>query len=159
MSELTLEIKALSRRLTKLCGGQESAMLIDGMPLDRHQTLSDYGNPKSDLVIRADVLALMEADCGQPLVTSRLARHTGHLLVKLPPGARDIVDLGRVTGRAMKEVGEVFAGLGQSLDDGVLSHVEGTDVAREIDEAIVMLATLKLMVEERVRRDAGGERR
>jgi hypothetical protein len=46
-------------------------------------------------------------------------------LVELPPGAREVTDLGRVTGRAMKEVSDVFGAIGKSLDDGVLAAAEG----------------------------------
>jgi hypothetical protein len=92
-----------------------------------------------------DVVLDLETACGEPLVSQYLAARTDHVLVKLPEGARDVTDLGRVTGRAMKEVGEVFADLGQMLDDGVLSSVEDQKLETDIDEAIVMLVTMKLM--------------
>lgn len=141
-------LKAATRRLVEACGGQESAVLIPGMTIERHQTFSEAGSLKHpDRFLRVDVAALMEADCGLPLVTQEMAKATGHVLVKLPAIARSNSPLGRITGQAMKEVAEVFSSLGTALDDETLEADEAGRVMTEIDEAIEKLLALKLQVE------------
>lgn len=137
-------LKAATRRLVEACGGQESAALIPGMPISRHQSFSEAGNAAHpDRFLRIDVAAMMEADCGLPLVTAEMAKATGHVLVPLPAVAATDTPLGRITAQAMKETSEVFVRLGDFLDDGTLDSVEGSHLEREIDEAIVKLLALK----------------
>lgn len=142
-----LSLKAAFRRLVEACGGQESAILIPGMPIQRHQAISEYGKVDHAGHARIDVIALMEADCGRPIVTEHLARATNHVLVPLPAVVASRSPLGKVTGAAMKETSEVFARLGQFLDDGVLSSAEGRALDREIDQAVVKLLALKAQID------------
>ena len=138
-------LKAATRRLVEACGGQESAVLIPNMPINRHQSFSEAGNAAHpDRFLRIDVAALMEADCGLPLVTAEMAKATGHMLVKLPDVPGHLGALGRVTAEALKEVGDVFSTLGQQLADGVLTRAEGPQLDAEIDEAIAKLLQMKL---------------
>lgn len=137
-------LKAATRRLVEACGGQESAALIPGMPISRHQSFSEAGNAAHpDRFLRIDVAALMEADCGLPLVTAEMAKATGHVLVPLPAIAATATPLGRITAQAMKETSEVFVRLGDFLEDGTLDSAEGGHLEREIDEAILKLLALK----------------
>lgn len=141
-------LKAATRRLVKVCGGQESCVLIAGIGTTRHQYFSEVGQvERATEFLRLDRVALMEADCGQPILTEQLARATGHVLVRLPEIARSGLPLGRVTGEAMKEVSDVFGKLGAFLDDGVISAVEGSQLDIEIDEAIVKLLALRAQVD------------
>jgi hypothetical protein len=150
-TKYSLALKAAFRRLVEACGGQESVILIPGMPLKRHQALSEYGNIDEPGQARIDVIALMEADCGKPLVTELLARATHHVLVPLPAVVGSHNPLGRVTGAAMKETSEVFAKLGKFLDDGKLSAAEGRQLDKEIDQAVIQLLALRAQVD----REAG----
>jgi hypothetical protein len=143
-------LKAVWRELVKLIGSEALASRstrVSAVQVGRYGSVIEEFE---ETFAPIDIVADLEAEVG-PLVTRELARLTGHLLVQLPPGARDVADLGRVTGRAMKEVGDVFAAMGKSLDDGVLQHAEGAQLLTEIDEAMTMLATLRLMVVERMR--------
>lgn len=146
-STFSLSLKAAFRRLVEACGGQESAILIPGMPIQRHQALSEYGKIDHPGQARIDVIALMEADCGKPLVTELLARATHHVLVPLPAVVGSHNPLGRVTGAAMKETSEVFAKLGQFLDDGKLSATEGRKLDKEIDDAVIRLLALRAQID------------
>ena len=142
---LTTEaLKAATRRLVKACGGQESCALIAGIGTVRHQHFSEVGAPdRPTEFLRLDRVMLMEADCGQPIITDVLARATNHRLVPLPLIASTRTPLGRVTAQAMKETADVFVRLGGFLDDGVLNATEGAQLDREIDEAILKLLALK----------------
>lgn len=140
-------LKAATRRLVSECGGQESAALIEGMPITRHQSFSEAGSPAHpDRMLRVDVAVLLEADCGKPLVTAAMAKANGYALVSLHRVLAGRDPLGRITAQAMKETSEVFVRLGQALDDGVLSSAEGAHLDREIDEAIDKLLALKAQV-------------
>lgn len=140
--------KAGFRRLVKACGGQESCVLIEGIGISRHQHFSEVGQiDRPADWLRIDRVALMEADCGQPIVTELMARATGHVLVKLPEIGAEHGALGRVTGQALRETSEVFAKLGEFMADGTLSRVEGATFGREVDEAVIMLLQLKAQVE------------
>ncbi len=149
-SALSLSLKAAFRRLVEACGGQESAILIPGMPIQRHQALSEYGRVNESQQARIDVIALMEADCGRPIVTEQLARASGHVLVALPAVVATRSPLGKVTGAAMKETSEVFAKLGAFLDDGELSPAEARKLDKEIDDAVVKLLELKAQIDHTV---------
>lgn len=149
-----IALKAATRRLVEACGGQESAALIPGMPITRHQSFSEAGHPAhADRFLRIDVATMLEADCGLALVTAEMAKATGHVLVPLPRIAATRSPLGRITAQAMKETSEVFARLGGFLEDGVLSSNEGAQLDREIDEAIEKLLALKAQVDF----EAGGD--
>jgi len=151
---VAMKLKAATRRLIEACGGQESAVLIPGMPISRHQSFSEAGNAaQPDRFLRIDVAALMEADCGRPLVTAELARATGHVLVPMPSIAAQRSPLGKITAQAMRETSEVFAGMGQALEDGVLTAIEGAQLDREIDEAIEKLLALRAQVDFEAGRD------
>lgn len=140
------ELKAATRRLVKRCGGQESCVLIDGIGTKRHQGFSDAGSmaePHAETFLRLDRVALLEADCGDPVITATLARATGHVLVRLPDAAAMGAGLGRVTAEALKECSDMFGKLAVFLDDGTLSAVEGAQFDLECDEAIAAVLALK----------------
>jgi hypothetical protein len=143
-TSVPMKLKAATRRLIEACGGQESAVLIPGMPIARHQSFSEAGSAaQPDRFLRIDVAALMELDCGQPLVTAELARASGHVLVPLPRIAAQRSPLGRITAQALKETSDVFSRLGGFLEDGTLTFAESTQLDKEIDEAIEKLLALK----------------
>ena len=143
-----LSLKAAVRRLVKACGGQEACALMPGMPKNkRPQAFSDYGNPRKPDMLPLRLLPIMEADCGQPIVSDVLAAVTGHKLVPLPLIASQRNALGRITFEALKETSEVFARLGASLEDGSISSAEGAMLDSEIDEAIVKLLALRAQID------------
>lgn len=145
----------LKRRFDKLLelnGGQTEVVtlkLTRGGQTDfsRWASTNDEHVDETPRFAPADVILDLEAACGEPLVSAYIAQQTNHVLVKLPDPVRDVTDLGRITGKAMKEVGDVFSDMGKMLDDGVLKAVESETLARDIDEAMVMLVTLKMMAQ------------
>jgi len=140
-------LKTVFRELVKRIGGNVHASSITRV---RHQEISNYGSAEPDYAERfapIDVIADLESEVG-PIVTRELARLSNHMLVPLPQVARSGTPLGRITARAMKETAEVFVRMGELLDDGVLSKVEGAQLRSEIREAMVALATLDLQVEQ-----------
>jgi hypothetical protein len=153
-----LGLKGAWRDLVQRVGSKARAARISRV---RDTQIDRYSSPDEEHLSTfapIDIVADLEAEAG-PLVTRELAALCGYLLVELPAGVEDVTDLGRITGQAMKEVGEVFSTMGQSLDDGVFTSVESTALVREINEAMVMLATLKLRVEAKALWDQSGRER
>lgn len=141
-----LALKAATRALIKRCGGSVAAAAVTRVG---QQAISEYGNAGPDHEARfipIDIVADLEGEVG-PVLTTELARLSGHVLVRLPDVARSGLPLGRVTGEAMKEVSDVFGKLGQFLEDGVISKVEGAQLDAEVDEAIIKLLALRAQID------------
>src|SRR5690606_14850348 len=98
----------------------------------------------------ADVIADLEAACGHPIVTRKLAELCGHVLVPLPvvPGSNALLD--QVTGKALMEVGQVFSRLGEARADGTICGDEANSLKREIAEAVTMLLKLDRAIDASV---------
>jgi hypothetical protein len=79
-----------------------------------------------------------------------LARLVGCVLVRLPDVALSGTRLGRLTGQAMKETADVFATLGDALDDSELTPAELVNLERQIDEAQEKLEMLRLQARAEV---------
>ena len=147
-------LKTVFRELVKRIGGVGHASSLTRV---RHQEISNYGSAEADYAERfapIDVVADLESEVG-PVVTRELARLSNHILVPLPQVARNGTPLGRITAKAMKETAEVFVRMGELLDDGVLTKVEGAQLRTEIREAMVALAMLELQVDQETKGVSG----
>lgn len=143
-------LKAATRRLLAEAGGPVDAARATRVD---HQGLSRYGNSGADhdeRFIPADVIADIEAECGQPIVTRKLAELSGYLLVPVPRVALSGTALGAITASSLKETSDVFVAIGDSLGDGRISQEDADRISREIDEAMAKLAALKLQVQAEV---------
>jgi hypothetical protein len=139
-------IKAATRQLINAAGGAVAAATATR---GDHQSISRYGSAHPDNADRfmpIDVLADLESECEQPVLTKELARLSGHLLVPVPQVARSGTALGMITAAALKETSEVFVALAEGMGDGKLSAADAAHIGREIDEAFAKLAALKLQV-------------
>ncbi|WP_173087330.1 phage regulatory CII family protein [Devosia sp. 1635] len=148
------KLKAATRQLISTSGGPVDAARVTRVD---HQGLSRYGSTNEDHAERfmpADVIADIEAECGQPIVTRKLADLAGYLLVPVPQVARTGTVLGAVTAATLKETSDVFVALGESLGDGTVSQADAERIGREVDEAMAKLAALKLQVEDEAGRAA-----
>ena len=137
-------LKHVTRELIDSFGAQKAAAALVRV---EQSELSDYGNiSRLDRWMPLDVVADLESKVG-PIVTRQLAELTGHVLVRLPSVNGGDLRLMQVTAEALKEVSEVFAKLAGFLEDGTLSAVEGAQLDREIEEAIVKLLQLKAQID------------
>ncbi|MCL8385495.1 phage regulatory CII family protein [Xanthobacter aminoxidans] len=137
-----LTLKGATRRLVEACGGVESASAVTRTGF---QTLSKYGLPKEIVFVPVDVVADLEADAGDPLVTRALAALAGHVLVPLPHGDPGKGRWYRHISEIAKDVGSVVQRLGEALeDDGEVSKAEMRALAlrERVQHAIAELATL-----------------
>jgi hypothetical protein len=146
-------LKAATRQLVNAAGGTVAAAAVTR---GDHQSMSRYGSAHPDNADRfmpIDVLADLESECEQPVMTRELARLSGHLLVPVPLVARTGSALGVITAKALKETSEVFVALADGMGDGKLNAAEAAKIGREIDEALARLAGLKLQVNAEVELD------
>ncbi len=118
------------------------------------QTLSKYGNPGEDHAERfmpVDVVADLEAECGLPIVTRKLAELSGCLLVPLPRGTGHGA-LTERSHRTAQEFAEVMAGILAALADQVMTEEEAQPVLTNIHELMLECAALAEEVKASARR-------
>ena len=145
-------LKSVVGLAVKTAGGQENAVNVTTR-IHRAAAFSDYANVAlEDRHCPIDVAVELDQFNAEPVILKAMARLAGHVLVKLPAATSSDQPLARISGRAMKEVADVFATLGQQLEDAVLTSVEGPLLDREIDEAVEMLLTLKLQARALIER-------
>jgi len=140
-------LKASTRKLVRGAGGQESAASITRLDGPR---LSRCGNPSEAMYLPIDVVADLESDCGDPMVTKVLAQATGHLLVPAPKAGKGENWVERL-GTLSKETGEIVSRICEALaDDGEVSAKESRekDLRKEVQDAQEALAGIALALEQ-----------
>lgn len=150
-------LRSAFRGLVRLAGGARAAEQISRVS---HQALDRYGSVNPDHADRfapVDVIADLEAECGEPIVSRMLAEMSGHVLVHLPVVPGSNAELDQITGEALTEIGDVFLTLGKARADNAISGGEAEDLHGHIRDAIVMLLKLDRQVEADATRD--GEER
>lgn len=139
-----LRLKAAARALVKKAGGQESAAMVTRAS---HQTLSRYGLPDDVTFMPVDVVADLEADVGNPIITRMLADLAGYLLIAKPPAVEaDPEWIARLAALA-KESGEAISRLAEALSVGgtiTAEEIRDLELRRELREAAEVLAAIDL---------------
>lgn len=90
---------------------------------------------------RLDHVAMLEADCGQPIVSAALADRMGYGLQAIHPSGHDQSPLLHLS-RVVSQVRDVECGILNAMHDGKLSAAERRDVRRQAQEAIAALNAL-----------------
>jgi hypothetical protein len=137
-------LKRQTKALVKAAGGQEEAEGVTGKSQPR---LSAYGLPNTPDFAPIDTVLALEAvthgTLGHPLVTRFLASEAGYLLVAKPAALPADVDWCAALARAGAEFQDVQQRVLNALPDGVTAaEIVGTDLRREIGEAMQCLAQL-----------------
>jgi hypothetical protein len=141
--EVYADLKTTFRALRRRIGKQDAAASLTRVSQQHISRYEALGEDDAEYFPPIDVIADLERECGEPIVTRRLAELSRHVLVCLPQVGDRHAPLGRVSAEALKEVGDVFSTLGEQLSDGIFTSVEDRLLGREIDEAIVKLLQLK----------------
>ena len=147
------QIKAATRRLSKLAGGAECACHVTrvGAP-----TLSKYGLlDHHEHFMPADIILDLEKDIGSPVVTAALAGLAGYRLVDAGGAApgRGAHELGLPCIAAILANASALAGeLDRSLADGRLEQVEADSIITVAEEAVRFLRNVQGRAREAVRR-------
>lgn len=135
-------LKAATRQLVTAAGGGNEGSKVTRVS---QQVLSGYGSANAEHAERfvpLDVIADLEAECGQPIVTRKLAELAHCLLVQLPRGAGHAAVTER-SGRSAHEFGEVMAGVfGALANDGKITPDEAQPILTDIRELMLELAGL-----------------
>ena len=105
-------LKAATRRLLDAAGGLVSASMACRAS---KTSLGRFGSINDEQFIPADVIADLEADIGEPVVTRELARLAGHKLVPAQSSDPAPIDPARVAARIVCELGE-FAAAVEAMD-------------------------------------------
>jgi hypothetical protein len=122
------------------------------------QAISDYCNVSTADFVPSDVLVDLMKATGDAGPLRMLAELVGHVVTPLPSVVRSGEPLGRISGKVMKETGDVLGRYGEMVDTGVLIDVETSRyLHKEIREAIEALVLMDLQVEEHAK--AAGARR
>lgn len=105
---------AAFRDLTEAVGGANRAAKITGLSPGM---ISKYCHPHHNEMARSDVIAIMEADCGDPIVTRALAELSGWTIVQamsVAPADALVSNFSEVA----KDSGAALSTVGQGMADG-----------------------------------------
>lgn len=134
-------LKAAFRQLLKRAGGQEAAELVTR---GRHQTLNRYGNPKEeDCHAPIDVIADLEREIGEPVVTRHLAEMNGFMLVKKTVASTGVDLLAHVSALA-SETGEAVKAAVEAYADGSKSDEELENIVKQAGDAELAAASMRI---------------
>lgn len=138
-------LKRLTGQLVAMVHGVEAAASY--CRIGKSQ-ISDACNPAVPAFLPLDALDDLEEVAGAPIVTRRLARNRGFVLVALPAAGPCGGDLHCELGAAFKEMGEVGERVCAGLKDGTLTAEESRRLAirKEIADAQEKLAALDALV-------------
>lgn len=128
-----LRLKAAFRDLVALTGGVTRAAGITGQGASH---LCEAGAPHSDRFPRADHIADLEAECGQPVVTRTLADMAGFDLVPRHVSAATPRSVHEHIARVIIEFSGVTASTVAALADGLITEAERLQILRETEQAI-----------------------
>ena len=120
----------LARRLIAACGGLEEAAQECRV---QKSVLGDYQSPHTDAFMPADVMADLEAYCGEALYSGALAE-----TVRLDAAPRDLAD---EVCDVVESAADLQRRAREALKDGALSPRERSDLQRAFAE------TMKELVE------------
>lgn len=136
---LPLELKAYFRDLVTACGGPKRAAEITGGQASHISEAMAAHHPER--WPRLDHVAMLEAECGQPILTAVLADRSGYALQAVSTVGAQGSPLGHLS-RIVSEVRDVECGILNAMQDGQLSAAERRDVRRQAQEAIAALNAL-----------------
>ncbi|SNY94095.1 hypothetical protein SAMN04515647_4418 [Cohaesibacter sp. ES.047] len=146
-ADFYLRLRHRCRALIKTCGGIECAADLSRVS---QAHIGRYGAPDGRDWMPADVIADLEKDIGEPVVSRALVQALGFEVVKLPDGRWD-GDINQQLAAMFKEVGEVTHHIGECLaDDGEITPDEcrAHRLRKEIDDALQVLVGMKQRVKQ-----------
>lgn len=131
-------LKGAARDLVGAAGGPRRCQ---GITRGTESLLSRYGARQEEVFAPIDVIADLEKDAGEPIVTRLLAELSGHLLVPVPTATGDMNWKAHLFG-LLSEGGEVGLGLSEATLDDDVSRAEAKALLPKVTAAQVVLAAL-----------------
>lgn len=133
-------LKEAYSRLVDACGGPAEAAQLDHMPVSR-SLLFKYTDPDCEHHMRADVVKVLEAHCGDPIVTTYLAHSAGFVLSSIAPEGS--AALQGLLARVSKEHGDLMVCGLDALADGEVTIDEARRILREADDALAAVSKIR----------------
>lgn len=127
-----LRLKAATRELVETVGGNVQAAKITRVA---GSLISRYGSPQDTMQMPIDVIADLEGECGEPIVTRVLAEMNGFVLVPRASIERPNGAIDAAPPKITRGIGEVLIKTGEAMRDGIITEAEAADiepVAREV---------------------------
>lgn len=150
-------LKQASKRLVKACGGLESTALITRVG---HSELARYYDPSEKLFMPIDIVADLETDCKNPLITRALAQLMGYELVTPPAEVSDtemlhhwpvlLANLGQETAATLAQISAALSINGTLTADTIKSHT----LTAHLNGLIQAALQLKAIINHRQQRSA-----
>lgn len=127
-----LGLKAAFRELVDLAGGQTAAARVARVSQQQLGRYCSTADEFEDCFPPADVVADLEAECGQPVLTRFMAALAGHDLHRRDPDRKSalLALFGEITSEAAETVGRIAA----DLADGVISEEEAAAQRKHLGE-------------------------
>jgi hypothetical protein len=129
-------LKEAEAQLIAKCGGPGVAKARVGKTV-LHQA-SDHAHPNRHLAV--DVVADLERQAGEPIVTRYLAMAQNHICIPLPAGEAEPYPL--VLARITTDTGALLSAGGESVRDGRVTPGEARLLKREALKVATALAAL-----------------
>lgn len=135
-------LKQATADLVDACGGLKPAAGAARVGRTALFRYTDDADEHADRYMPVDIVAALEARCGEPIVTEWLALEAGCVLMRLPAGAPE--SWVKTLSRLNDEHSDVIRSLCEALDnDGEIDAREAGAAIEEIDEDIRALGTLR----------------
>lgn len=137
-------LKQACKRLVDCCGGLKVAAALWGCKSQNVSRMLDDDHAQNPP--RVDQVALLEARCGQPIVSTFLAAQLN--CVVEPITCRSGEPLALVMGRITKETGEMLSAASLAVTAGRLTPTNAANVLRETDDVVCALVELRAQCRE-----------
>jgi len=146
-------LKAEFRDLVEAGGGVTRAARITRVNAPR---LSNYCSSQDSSFAPVDVIADLEAEVGEPIVTRILADLSGYVLVRKAAVEHPVETIDRAAAPVMQAVGKAMMELGTALRDGVCSPQQAAAILPTVTMACAAIHGLDAAL--RARAAKGGAR-
>lgn len=131
-------LKGAARDLVSAAGGPRRCQ---GITRGTESLLSRYGARQEEVFAPIDVIADLEKDAGEPIVTRVLAELSGHLLVPVPTALNTANWFGHLSG-VLAGGSQVEVALSDALSDGRIDVAEARALRAKVLEAMTQMASL-----------------
>lgn len=144
-------VKSATRDLVTACGGAKRAASLIGVS---EQMVSRYKLPTHDDILPLTCAAILEQDCGMPLVSSAISAFSGHDVVPAgePIGATENC-IKKLHAGVMRETADLLMVAAEAFADGRLTPSELDNLDLAVGD---LMRALKGFRGNIARRKAGG---
>lgn len=130
-----IELKAYFRDLVEACGGtKRAAEKVGGHASHVSEAMATH---ITDRWPRLDHVAILESECGQPLVTRYLADQLGFDLAQRD--GKSLGDLPQAFAVAMKEMADVQVAYAAAIANREVDTAERAELVKQANQAIASL--------------------